>query len=363
MQTYTFIYSNNLRYRLLRHCMYWLGWIAYFIIIDSTRAGASEIGYARFLLYTTLEVLVSLSVDVLFCYSTLYILIPRLLYREKYFYFFAFTGLFLLLDAALSSYFYTWIINPLRVWFHLVPFTYIAFTDLLRGLNGVVMLTSVAVCIRLFKNWQLKKQELELEKSEKISHQFAFLHTFIQPAFLPDLLKKIHSFSYTATTPVPEMLDKLHRIVVYLMEECNQRLVSLSRELEIIRDYVLLEQLTNPRRYNIDFQQKGDPSVLEIVPYILFPFVESNVRQISRHITDKHWAHVRAEVDGTRISLEVSNSKPVETSNLLNFEAETLQQIRKRLELLYPGSYRINTIIEENSFTIQLEIDLSKLVQ
>jgi LytS/YehU family sensor histidine kinase len=83
---------------------------------------------------------------------------------------------------------------------------------------------------------------------------------------------------------------------------------------------------------------------------------------VNDNITDKHWTNLHIQIDGPRIALQVKNSKPVETSNLLNYETTNLLQMRKRLELLYPGSYKLNIIIEENTFSIRLEIDLSKAV-
>jgi LytS/YehU family sensor histidine kinase len=52
----------------------------------------------------------------------------------------------------------------------------------------------------------------------------------------------------------------------------------------------------------------------------------------------------------------------VETSNLMNYETSNLQQIRKRLELLYPESHKLHIIIEEETFIIRLEIALNRVV-
>ena len=362
MTTHSFVYSNNPRYRFLRHFLFWISCISYFVAINIWRGGYSFIGFRSFFAYTVIEMLILLSIDIVFCYSVIYFLIPKMLLKEKYLSFFLFISLFLLLDASVSSYFYTWLINPLRRWFELKEFTYIAFTDLLRGLNGVMMITGVAASIKFFNMWNIKKQELYLVKSEKISRELKFIDTYIQPSFLPVLLKKIYSYSFSATNQVPEMLEKLQNILSYLIDECNQSTVMLSHEIDAIRDFVQLEKLTNTDRYTIKYEQIGDPGEQRIVPFILFPFVESNFRQVNDKITDKHWTNLNMQIDGSKILLQVKNSKPVETSNLLNYETATLQQMRKRLDLLYPGSYKMNIIIEENTFAIQLEIDLSKAV-
>ncbi len=362
MTTHSFVYSNNPRYRLFRHVLFWIVCIGYFVMINIWRGGYSYIGFSAFFKYTVIELMVLLSVDVIFCYSVIYFLIPKMLLKEKYLSFFLFIGLFLLLDASVSSYFYTWIINPLRKWFDLPEFKYIAFTDLLRGLNGVMMITGVATSIKFFKMWNIKKQELYLVKSEKISRELKFIDTYIQPSFLPALLKKIYSYSFSPGNKVPEMLEKLQNILTYLIDECNQSTVMLSHEIDSIKDFIQLEKLTNTDRYNIKYEQSGDPGELRIVPFILFPFVETNFRQVNDKITDKHWTSLNLNIEGTRITLQVKNSKPVETSNLLNYETATLLQMRTRLDLIYPGSYKMNIVIEENTFSIQLEIDLSKAV-
>lgn len=362
MALHTFVYSNNPRYRFLRHLIFWLCWIAYFMFIYSSRPGTKLIGFASFLQYTFFELLILLSVDCIFCYSVLYFLIPKILLKKKYLSFFLYISLFLLLDASLSSYFYTWLINPLRNLYNLPKIEYIEFTDLLRGLNGVIMITGVAVSIRFYKMWQIKKQELQLVNSEKISRELKFIDSYIQPSFIPDLLKKIYAFSFSHSNKVPEMLDKLQHIITYLIDECNQPVVTLTSEIETIKDFIQLEKLINTDRYTIQYEQQGDAGNLTIIPYLLFPFVENNVRQFTEKITDKHWTNIDLQIEGTRILLQVTNSKPVETSNILTYNSAATDQLRKRLEILYPGSYQVNIIIKENSFTIQLDIDLSKAV-
>jgi LytS/YehU family sensor histidine kinase len=158
------------------------------------------------------------------------------------------------------------------------------------------------------------------------------------------------------------MLDKLKNIVNYLIEECNQPTVLLSHEIDAIKDFIQLEKLTNASDITIEYEQSGEPESLRIVPYILFPLVENNFRQVNDRITDKHWTNISVQIDGSRVTLQLRNSKPVETSNLMNYETANLQQMRKRLDLLYTGSYRMNILIEENTFSIRLEIDLSKAV-
>jgi two-component system LytT family sensor kinase len=357
MSVHSFIYSNNPRYRFSRHVVFWLVWIAYLVFVASQKKNFSE-----YVVYYIIEMLIATSVDILLCYSVIYLLLPKYLIPGQYGAFFSLLGLFLLLDVALSSYFYTWIINPIRGAYNLLPLQYIAVTDLLRNLHSIMMMVTLATTIKLFKMWNVKKKELSLAKSEKIGRELKFVDTYIQPSFLPVMLKKIYSFSFSPGNRVPEMIDKLQNIMTYLIEECNQPAVLLSHEINSIKHFIQLEKLTSAGDLTIDYEQSGEPGHLRIVPFLLFPLVENNFRQINDKITDKHWANISIQIEGSRITMQLKNSKPVETSNLMNYETVNLQQMRKRLDLLYPGSYKMNIIIEENTFSIRLEIDLSKVV-
>lgn len=359
---YSFIYSNNIKYRLYRHIAFWLSWLVYFITIYSLRPGSSLIGYFPFLRYTILETIILVSVDIVFCYCVMYLLVPKYLIKGKYFLFFLFAIAFALLDITVSTFYYQQLINPLREYYKLPLWTDISFTQLVSGMSGVFMMTGIATTIKFLKMWHLKEQEIELLKSEKISAELKFIDSYIQPSFLPTMLKKIYSFSVSSSFKVPEMLECLQRIVTYLIDESNQTSVPLSRELDAIKDFLQLERLTNSGRLTITQEINISPGNKRIVPFILFPLIENNFRQVNDNIQDNHSVNVKLSLNDSILVLEIRNSKPIETSNLMSYATSNLQQIRKRLEILYPDSHKLNIVIEEEFFCIGLQIELNRVV-
>ncbi len=359
---YSFIYSNNIKYRLLRHTVFWLAWISYFITLYVLRPVSYSIGFGSYLSYTIIETLMMMSVDIVFCYMVMYFLVPRYLMKGKYIMFFLLLVIFILLDASVSNLFYYIFINPIREYFNLDPWKEIKFTQLLLGMSSVLMITWSATTIRFLKLWHLKQQEIELLKSEKISREMKFVDTYIQPSFVPLLLKKVYSFSVASSRKVPEMLERMQRILSYLIDECNQSTVLLSNEVDRIKDFLQLEKLTNNGRLNINYDLDAGNAGKRIVPFILFPLIENNFRQVNDNISDNHWVNITLSLNDNNLVLEIKNSKPVETSNLMKYETANVQQIRKRLELLYPQSHKLNIIIEEEAFIIRLGIALNRAV-
>ena len=100
---YSFVFSNNIKYRLLRHVAFWLSWFIYFITIYSLRPGSSFIGFNSFLQYTIIEMAILMSVDVVFCYSVIYLLVPRYLIKGRYFLFFPLFLIFLTISSKCSA--------------------------------------------------------------------------------------------------------------------------------------------------------------------------------------------------------------------------------------------------------------------
>ena len=303
-----------------------------------------------------------MSVDIVFCYAVIYLLVPRYLIKGRYILFAVLLVIFMMLDISVSEFFYRNLINPLRLHFNLEPWKEVSFPQLLMGMSGVLMITGCATTIRFLKMWHLKEQEIQLLKSEKISTELKFVDTYIQPSFLPLLLKKIYSFSVSTPHKVPEMLDCTQRIMSYLIDECSQSTVAVSRELDVIKDFLQLERLTNAGRLNLTYDLNAESNNRRIVPFILFPLIENNFRQVNDNITDNHWVNVSVTITDSILKLNIKNSKPVETSNLMSYETSNLQRIRKRLELLYPESHKLNIIIEEQAFSIKLEIALNRSV-
>ncbi len=359
---YSFVYSNNIKYRLFRHIVFWVAWISYFITLYVLRPGAYSIGFRSFFFYTLFETLILISIDIVFCYSVMYFLVPRYLIKGKYILFFLLLVVFILLDASVSNLYYYVFINPLREYFDLMPWEKITFPQLLLGMSSVLMITWSATTIRFLKLWHLKQQEIDLLKSEKITREMKFIDTYIQPSFVPLLLKKVYSYAVASSHKVPEMLERMQRILSYLIDECNQSNVLISKELEAIKDFLQLEKLTNSGRFTINYDLNNNAGNKRIAPFILFPLIENNFRQVNDNITDNHWVNITLNIVENNLTLEIKNSKPVETSNLMNYETTNLQQIRKRLELLYPQSHKLNIIIEEETFIIRLEIALNRAV-
>src|SRR5260221_12243855 len=83
MDIYSLIFSNNRNYRITRHSIFWFMWIAYYTIISTINLSAKfPVPHSFF--SSLLEVSLSTPMDMIFCYSIIYFLLPNFLFKGRY---------------------------------------------------------------------------------------------------------------------------------------------------------------------------------------------------------------------------------------------------------------------------------------
>ncbi|RYZ59745.1 MAG: hypothetical protein EOO14_08075, partial [Chitinophagaceae bacterium] len=177
MERYPFIFSNQLRYRLQRHALFWIAWWLFHSTLYSFSAGILNISYFQRLPVSAVESFIYMVPHMFLSYSLMYFAIPHFLLKGKYVQTaLVVIGLFLvtaalstLISIYLLSYFRSLILGNVYVAPHINEVNF--FLGLLSGLRGGLTIGGIAAAIKLMKYWHLKEQRnLQLQK-EAISSQ------------------------------------------------------------------------------------------------------------------------------------------------------------------------------------------------
>ncbi len=199
------------------------------------------------------------------------------------------------------------------------------------------------------QRYKLEHRELQLANKQS---QLSFLQSQVNPHFLFNNLNNIYALVYLQSPQSLEAISKLSEILRYMIYE-NHEKVTLSLELSYIQKFIDIQQLRTDKSICIEQTLKGDPSRVMIPPLILIPFVENAF---------KHGDWNKSETP-IRMALNVSNDTIdfFMTNRKAYREKDSaggigLQNIQKRLALLYPGRHQLQ--IEETAeiFTITLQL-------
>ena len=149
-----------------------------------------------------------------------------------------------------------------------------------------------------------------------------------------------------------------------MLYECNEKRVELSKEIRYMQNYIDLEKIRQCENSKIEFEISGNPDHYKIAPLLFVPFLENSFKHgLNARIAG--WVKVSLNIHDDHLKFKVSNcncnydaSKYV-SGNRKELGGIGLQNVRRRLELLYPGKHELEIFEEKESFTIILNIDLT----
>ncbi|MCI2229032.1 histidine kinase [Polaribacter sp. MSW13] len=189
---------------------------------------------------------------------------------------------------------------------------------------------------------QLKEQELK------------FLKMQIHPDFLFNTLNTLYGFALKKSDKAPEMILKLSNLLDYILYQVDKPKVLLQDEIIHIEDYISLEKLRFQESLQVVFNKGLDNNQFEIAPMLLLPFVE-NAFKHGNQIDGAHKVNISVKIDKNELNFTVENSaiKKEHSKNGIG-----LENIKKRLEMLYKNQYFLKISAEEKLFKVHLKISI-----
>jgi len=310
------------------------------------------------------EVASSTPLDMAFCYLIIYFLIPRFLYTGRYISMVLAWLILSVLFIFLFEVFQLTVVPAFRDMYDMpknpVPKSYLwVFFNLFSQIN---MEGCLAAAIKLGKLWHIKQQELDLIKTEKKKIEPFMDEGQIQPVFFADILDRIEVLLTEKPMLVAGMIKKIKSLLLYAMYDNNQSKVSLDKELELLQEYVDLEKMALDNRVSITLKITSQGQQEQIAPFIILPVTENAFKQLSLHSIDRKSLEIDVKINNGAFTMTLTWSKPGDTSTLYTGRGIILQNISKRLNLIYPQSHELKVFIQVEHVVVTLKINLRKAI-
>lgn len=196
----------------------------------------------------------------------------------------------------------------------------------------------------------------ELEK-QQVTSELSTLRAQVNPHFLFNTLNNIHSFIEVNPPQAGDYVLKLSEIMRYMLYDSNAEIVSLDKEINYLKSYIELQRLrlTNPDY--VQFHISGNTESLPIAPMLLIPLVENAFK----HSTKKSLSQgiiIKLECQDRLLNFEVSNPVGKTLSKDERGNGVGLTNLNRRLELLYPDQFTLESTNDGSVFNVKLEIKL-----
>jgi LytS/YehU family sensor histidine kinase len=213
----------------------------------------------------------------------------------------------------------------------------------------------LSTALKFSVDWFLNERIQRDLENQRLTAELAFLKSQINPHFLFNSLNSIYSLAYQKSDMAPEAILKLSEIMRYMLYESNDNKVDLAKELQYLQNYIDLQKIRFGNKAFVDFKITGEIGNQKIVPLLLIAFIENAFKHGVANDPSKPIC-LRINLDGTHLHFYMENKK-----HTMNRDTEGgigLNNVRRRLDLLYPGNYTLDIKDDENTYTCELSLVL-----
>ena len=366
---HAFIFSRGRTPTIKRHLVFWIvGYL--FLALPYPPHGAfgpgngvDVDGLAKYYEMVMIRSFFHFLCQMLFCYPFLYFLVPVFLWKRRYPQFAGMLLLLLAITSFLRFVIFAFIYNPIMqgLKFYVNSLDQIAKNSIIQNFEGPAFIGFLFISLKLFKDWQQKqKDNLDLRK-ENASAELLLLKAQIHPHFLFNTLNNIYSFTLLDRSPqAKNMIKMLEDMLHYMIEECEQPLVSLEKEIAVLKDYFELERIRYGNSIDMQFEIAGDIGGKVVSPLLMIPFVENSFKHGTSRVLREPWIKLFIQADDDVVHFSLTNSKPAE-ERVQQKRGIGLFNVKKRLELLYPAAYLLVIDSTKNTYTVNMQIPLTRL--
>ncbi len=332
------------RWQIFWHAFIWILLIGFFMFLaaSNTKMTLSEV----------LIILLYAVIDLSVFYVNYLVLIPLFLDKKRY-WIYAIGILITIVLFGLGKYGLALVFRQ-YVLVHGKEITGFAAFFLSTVFTNLCFLFLSAV-LKFTLDWFLNERIQRDLENQRLSAELAFLKSQINPHFLFNSLNSIYSLAYQRSETTPEAILKLSEIMRYMLYECNDNKVDLTKELQYLQNYIDLQKIRFGNQAFIDYKVDGIVQNQKIVPLLLIAFIENAFKH---GVANNPLTPIRLliDVDAGHLHFYIQNKK--HTNNRDEVGGIGLNNVKRRLNLLYPGKYNLEIRDETDTYTVELSLVL-----
>ena len=218
-----------------------------------------------------------------------------------------------------------------------------------------LLIFTVGTCISVIQRWLRTEQTRKETENEKLNTELSFLKSQVNPHFFFNTLNNIYSLAVVRSEKTAPAVMKLSSIMRYILTETQSDRVPLRNEVDFIHNFIDLQQVRLTDKVTLNFSAEGEMDTLLVAPLLFIPFVENAFKY---GVSTKESSNITIEIstEGNKIIFMAKNYVVPSENNLMENTGIGINNVKRRLELIYPGKHQLTTVEKDNYYTVHLEI-------
>ena len=333
---------------VILHALFWVSWIGTFTVIQSLGKGTG----LTWLIYY----LVTLPVFMAHTYLISYWLIPVYFYKNR----FLLMSMWIVILLVVFSILELVISNELvfKVFSPEMQFKpgYLNFRNIVASGVGNHYIILVFLAIRAGKSWYTVREEKEILIRRNLETEAEIFRYQFQPKIVYELIAELEAITSRKPEKVPDLIVTISEFMNQLIYE-NPHMIPVASEIKLIGQYLQIQKIILGKHLKTETAVSGNLNAWLVPPLIALPFLNNLVQNISNVTQDFEVSTmVKAEVNYLLFSLTIWSENDFEL-----IENQFANDTRKRLNLCFPGKYRIIENTDSNFREFAIEIYRQKM--
>jgi len=342
--------------RLLSHLAFWMLYLAWQLL----QYAWDNTDYIH--LEYSPDIWVDFLMSIVLVYVNLYFLLPKFYYPKKYALYISSICACLLIGGIYSRFMGWYYVLP---WEQVHDYTmtigeptnfYIPVRILRNALNYLPVI-GITMFLQLLQNAYAKEQRMRALEEEKHQAEMDLLKAQVHPHFFFNTLNSLYALTMIKSDKGPDVVLQLSELMHYMLYEANAPQVSLFTEITHLHNYIGIEQLRFGDRLDLHLDTPRDRTGRMIAPLLLLPFIENAFKHSLSRETEKAWIHIGIRLQDNELTMKVANSFHADGQSG-RATGIGLANVRKRLELTYPGRHQLDIRQGTGIFEADLKLQL-----
>lgn len=212
---------------------------------------------------------------------------------------------------------------------------------------------------KLLRAYVNNKLLLEKMANDHLQTELKFLKAQYHPHFLFNALNTIYFQMDESVADAKKSIDKFSELLRYQLYD-QQQTVPVSRELHYLQNFIELQKVRSSDKLQLQVDFDSTLNGEQVYPLLFLPLVENAFKYVGG---DYHIS-IEAKKDNNNIHFVVKNSIPqqMEWLNENNYPTRKgigLENLKRRLELLYPGKHLFIAEKKDDHFLALMELHVS----
>jgi hypothetical protein len=227
-----------------------------------------------------------------------------------------------------------------------------------RSFIVFLLICTIGICISVIQLWLDTERIKDKVENEKTTTELSFLKSQVNPHFFFNTLNNIYSLAVIQSNKTADAVLKLSHIMRYILTETQTDFVALENEINFIQNYIDLQSVRLTDKVSVSFKIDGYIQDKKIAPLLFIPFVE-NAFKYGVSTKEKTEIKIHLAVKENKVKFSVTNTIVQHENKIHETTGIGIQNVKRRLTLLYPDKYDLKIETVENYFLANLEINLS----